>query len=484
MESTDYLKVLRRRWKIILASGLLSALVVLLLVQPEASGLGARSYTATATLLQPVDGALGPEFTALLVTTGPVPVAVAEQLDYAGEPTELSALVQVSPDAETGAVQISTTSTDPEQAALIANTFAEATLAEVADRTTGAVAGVPPIELLERATPLPNDDSLLSGPTTQSGRLVLGLVVGLVLGSALALLVERFDTSVRDRIDVQRAYRVPVLAEVPRLPRSARSSRGVIVKTDPASTAAEAFRSLRSSVLLIPSRVLLPADADQLVGPTSERGRPQIILVTSARAGEGKTTTAVNLAAALAESGQQTLVLDFDFRRPDAHRYLDVINGPGLSDLVHAEEGEHELRTLCRPSAVDGVRMVPAGTMIDQPPALPTRIAGLLSDARGLADVVIVDSPPMLLGNDAMDLMPYVDTVLVTCRSGRVTRDQAERASELLARLRVPVVGAAFIGWRASVRNLGERIAHRSGALTNSEFPRRDTGASAHRAES
>jgi Mrp family chromosome partitioning ATPase/capsular polysaccharide biosynthesis protein len=468
MESTDYLHVLLRRWKVILSAGILAMLAVWLLAPAGTPGLGSGSYTATATLVQDPGTPRSVKFTALLVTTGSVPRAAAKDLAYTGDPVSLGNSLTVKADIDTGAVTIAATSTDPQEAARIVNAFAQETVAEMRRRW---VAGVQPgISVLQDAVVEPAETGVLRGPKSQGGRLLLGLVVGVILGSALALVLERFDTSVRDRTGVQRAYRVPVLAEVPRLPRALRGAHSVILRTHPMSMAAEAFRSLRSSVLLMPSRVLQPADPEAARPDAApERSRPQVILVASARSGEGKTTTAVNLAAALAEGGQRVLVLDCDFRRPEAHRFLDVPNGPGLSDLIHAGDGVADLLALSRPTVVDGVRLVPAGTMVDQPPALPTRVAGVLAEARGLADVVIVDSSPMLVGNDAMDLMPYVDTVLVTCRSGRLTRDQADRASDLLVRMRVPVVGAALIGAGPTTPPLSHLLSHRSSANGSSE---------------
>jgi Mrp family chromosome partitioning ATPase len=482
MDSTDYLHILLRRWKVILSAGILAVLAVWLLAPAGTPGVGAGSSTATATLVQDPGTPRSVKFTALLVTTGSVPEAAAQRLGYTGDPVSLGNSLTVKSDVDTGTVTIAATSTDPREAARIVDAFAQETVTEMRQRWVGGQS--PGITVLQDAVVEPTPTGVFRGPTSQGGRLLLGLVVGLILGSALALLLERFDTSVRDRTGVQRAYRVPVLAEVPRLPRSLRGAHSVILRTQPMSMAAEAFRSLRSSVLLIPSRVLQPADPEAARPDATERTRPQVILVASARSGEGKTTTAVNLAAALAEGGERVLVLDCDFRRPEAHRFLDVPNGPGLSDLIHAGEGAADLLALSRPTAVDGVRLVPAGTLVDQPPALPTRIAGVLAEARGLADIVIVDSSPMLVGNDAMDLMPYVDTVLVICRSGRLTRDQADRASDLLVRMRVPVVGAALIGARPTPPPLGQLILHRSSAYGSSERRARLAQTAAARRES
>ncbi len=475
MESTAYLKVLRRRWKVIVASGILGAIVVVVLGLTNAA-LVSSSYpaTASATLIQ-ADAPRTVDFTALLVTTGPVPVAVAEKLGYTDEPTNLSRPLVVVANADTGAVNISMTSVNRDYALQLVDAFAQETLAEVRARS----GGVGQFELLQPAVLQPADQGIIRGPTTPGGRLVLGLAIGLILGCALALVVERLDTRMRDRDDVETVYRVPVLAEVPPTGHSKRGEHSVVVVDHPASVAAEAYRSLRSYVMLLPSKALRTGDTAPATDAASAgRKPPQVLLITSARAGEGKTTSVVNLAAALAEGGRRVLILDADFRRPDAHRFLDVPNGPGLSDLIHAEDGPEQLLALSRPTAVEGVRLVTAGTMIDHPPGLPTRVAGLLAEARRLADVVIIDSPPMLLGNDAMDLMPYVDTVLITCRSGRPTREQVARASDLLARMRVPVVGVALIGWRSSGAPLS-RFPSRGAGSSNSERMRRTTEAPA-----
>ncbi len=258
-----------------------------------------------------------------------------------------------------------------------------------------------------------------------------------MLGLVLALLLERFDTRLRRRDEIQQAMNVPVLAEVPRRARSDRRSM-LFLADDPGGAQAEAYRSLRSAMMLLPSRPLLGAE----VASESRRSTtdaPRVILVVSARAGAGKTTVAANLAAVLAESGKRVLVLDCDFRNPSLHKMLDVPWGPGLSDLWDAEASQ--LLTVSRPTTIPNVRLVTAGNSLDRPLALPTKIAGLVQEARGLADMVVIDAGPLLTANEAIDLMPYVDSVLVVVRSGRTTRDQAHRSVELLARMRVPVSG-------------------------------------------
>jgi Mrp family chromosome partitioning ATPase len=139
------------------------------------------------------------------------------------------------------------------------------------------------------------------------------------------------------------------------------------------------------------------------------------------------------------------MVLDCDFRGPDAHQYLGVSPGLGLSNLV-TQETDVDLSQHVRHSDIPGVEIVTAGTQLQRPSALPSRMGDLVTQARQFADIVLIDSAPMLLGNDAMDLMPFVDTVLVVSYSGRATSEDAQRASELLARTRAPVIGVALVG--------------------------------------
>ena len=429
-----------------------------------------------------------------------MPAIVAKKLGYKGDPTLLASELTVTTNADIGTISVKATGPDPSEVAKRANTFATVFLSYLQTRQTqqkqgriavlektlkqtskdiAAVQGQlsaapkdvvlkaqsqalstryqrafsdlqaqfeevstgPGLTVLQKATAIPSADAgtVLTAPTSRSGRLKIAGLAGLLLGIVLALLLDRFDTRLRRRNEVQEAMNLPVLAEVPKAPRSDRKTMLFMVH-DPGGAQAEAFRGLRSSMMLIPGSPLSPGDS----GRRAAAQPPAVILVVSARAGEGKTTTAANLAAAMAESGKRVLVLDCDFRNPTQHQVLDVPWGPGLSDLWDAEASE--LFTLSRPTAMPNLRLVTAGNALDRPVALPTKMAGLIQEARGFADVVIIDAAPLLTANEAIDLMPYVDSVLVVCRSGRTTRDQAHRSVELLGRMRVPVSGIVLNG--------------------------------------
>ena len=449
-----------------------------------------------------------PAYTAFFVTTGEVPRRAATALHFTGDPAILAAGVRVSTSVDVGSITIVYNDSNAKQSARVANAFADSTVTYFRDQaqkqrqdaikatqtqlttlgnqvttlskqlksdpnnplllsqrssqasqygaaysTHQQLLNAPPaqtnLQILQRATPIPVLSSGFTPPNSRKSRTLLGAILGLFIGVGLILLLERFDTRIKGRNSAARALRVPVLAEIPRLPWKARRALTPVVLSEPASPIAEAYRTLRSALTLLPSKTV-PLATDQFNGaeatPSQSFRAPRVLLVTSSRSREGKTTTVANLAAALAETGKRVLVLDCDFRNPNAHKRLGVPEGPGLTDILTTDSPT--LEPLMQPTLAEGVRLVRAGTQLEHPGQMATRMAGLVHEARQLADVVLIDSSPILHANDALDLMPHVDSVLIVLRSGRVTSDQADRVSDLLARLRVPIIGSAFIGSR------------------------------------
>jgi len=278
------------------------------------------------------------------------------------------------------------------------------------------------------ATAVRVDHSRLA-PTTVPGWMLAAGVLAF-LGCAIALVVERVEGKLRTRNGVERAFGLPVLAEVPAV-----EGEGVVAATQPLSGAADAFRDLRTSL----ARLGRPP-ARHGAG----RGMPLELtstVVTSAGAGEGKTTTAVNLAAVVAETGKSVLVIDCDMRAPDAHGHLGVDPGPGLSDVLL---GAATLDQVAVPTSVPGVRLVGAGRPTQNPAALLARQQDFVALARMLADFVILDAPPLSV-HDTSELVWMVDAVVVTCRMDRTTITQAERAQEVLGLLGAPAAGVVML---------------------------------------
>ncbi|AXI76661.1 tyrosine-protein kinase family protein [Peterkaempfera bronchialis] len=300
----------------------------------------------------------------------------------------------------------------------------------------------------------PADSTLLTAPSSRPLRLALAVALGLALGVVAALMLDRIDGKVRTRNGAEEAFALPVIGEIPVLSRRLRRLREPVVVARPSASAAEAYRSLRSTLLLTgpPSLSLhirdgeedgSPAAAAALVSRRLAHPAP-VVLVMSGRSGDGKTTTVANLAAALAETGRSVLVLDCDFRHPQTHEHFGVAaRGPGMAELLRGDRLTG-IVDVVRTTNVEGVTLIGAGNTNAYPAALVMRAGEVLQRARRHADIVLIDTSPLLHANDAYDLVQHADAVLVTARSGNVTPEQAARVSELLARTGVPVAGLAL----------------------------------------
>ncbi|MFF7458808.1 CpsD/CapB family tyrosine-protein kinase [Kitasatospora sp. NPDC008115] len=293
------------------------------------------------------------------------------------------------------------------------------------------------------------DGNLLSSPS-RGVRLGLAVALGLALGVVAALMLSRMDTRLRSRNAVEEAFNLPVIGEVPHLSRRQRRVREPLVRARPSDPAAEAYRSLRSTLLLTgPDSLARPAggdDRDPARTVSRRLAEPApVVLVASGSSRDGRTITIANLAAALAETGREVLVLDCDFRHPQLHAHLGVGDGPGMAELLSGER-LGELDDLVRPTNVAGVSLITGGNTTAYPAALVLRAGEVLRRARRHADVILVDTSPLLHANDAYDLVQHADAVLVTVRSGNVTPEQADRVAELLSRTGVPVAGVALLG--------------------------------------
>jgi len=314
---------------------------------------------------------------------------------------------------------------------------AEALVAEAAALENNPAAS--PVEVLQPAVAVPTGTQTFRPPSQTGDRLLVGAGLGLLLGFALALVVERLDSRLRSRDDLESAWELPVLAEIPRHPWRRHRAPVVLSATEPSGATAEAHRSLRSA-LLLPRP--LPRHSDE---PGAVAEQAVVFLVTSALAAEGKTTTVANLAVVMAETGRSVLVLSFDFRNPTIQDHLDVPAGAGLSDLLSARRPQ-DLAGVARDTAFAGVSLATSGQETSHPGALLTGAAALFDEARRQADVVLVDAPPILGVSDTLDLAAHVDAVLVVARPKRATQAQARAARRLLSRLGIRAVGTTIVG--------------------------------------
>lgn len=246
----------------------------------------------------------------------------------------------------------------------------------------------------------------------------LAVVLGLLLGLAAAVVVDRLDDSIRSREELEAATGRPVLASVPvDAPPDARP----IALSRPADYAVEVYRTLRANV--------------QFLGLDEPL---RVLQVTSSLAEEGKTTTVSNLAVVMAQAGREVLLVDADLRRPRLHEVFDIPAAPGLTDLLLGEPLE-----LVTHRPIDGLTVVTAGTVPPNPSELlaSERTRETMDRLAQQFDVVLVDSAPILPVSDSLALSAAVDGVLVVVQLQRATRRDVLESLARLDRVQAPVLG-------------------------------------------
>jgi len=284
-------------------------------------------------------------------------------------------------------------------------------------------------------------------PTGKSRKLAVGLIVGLMLGIGGAVLADTLDSSIRRRSDIEKLLGVPTLAILPsleplgkvsaNLPNALRkiatASRSkhdphqdLVTVTAPRSPGAEAIRTLRTNLMFSQSVKSM-----------------RTLVVTSASPGEGKTTTASNLAAAFAQQGLRVLLVDCDLRRARLHRTFKTAREPGFSDLVLGYQTEE---AVTKDTEVRGLYLIPSGKL----PPNPAELLGsdavrstLLNLTEGY-DLIVIDTPPLLAASDAAILATLAQGVVLVLRAGTTENAAAQQSLQQLTSVGARVIGAVL----------------------------------------
>lgn len=257
---------------------------------------------------------------------------------------------------------------------------------------------------------------------SKSLRVLLGTVAGLVLGLISAFGIEAWDDRVRRRDQVESLTKLGILTEIPRLSREQTRDHHVAVVDEPVGIPAERYRSARTAINFAFGDL---TDVDP--------GTTPVLMVTSPGPAEGKTTAVSNLAAAFADDGRRVLVIDGDFRRPAVRRYL----GP-VPNLIAPEEPAE--------TRIEGVWFLPGPRDVPTPEFAAEELIRTTGTWRNEFDLVILDTPPILTTNDAVELLPSASAVLLVLRAGQTRTKAAARVAELLENYRAHVVGVLFNG--------------------------------------
>ncbi len=467
-----YVETFRERFWLILLTMLITTGIAVLYVLTAA-----KTYEAEATILvtpvssgDPVLASLGligvsadptrdVETASKLVTSSNVSEAVLIRVKSPLDSEEMLSKLTAVPIAQSNIVAVTATGDSPEEAKELSDAFAEEAVAIrtaalhsqieqqlplleeqlTGDRTptAGEESAADQIAQLQLLASGPTPDmrvqTLATLPTSQaSPRPVLsiaaGIVAGAILGIVAAFAAQVLDPRLRREAQLRRLYRLPVLG---RVPKESRASEEPLSPSAVSPVTSEAYRTLRTT----------------LTAPV-EAGRAQVILVTGSAPSEGKSTTAVNLAASFALAGKRVILIESDLRRPVLGQTLGVTPHSGGVVGVLIENVSLAQALIPTPMFGPNMQLLLAdyeGGWITDLFSIPSA-EQMIEDARQMADYVIVDSPPL---NDVVDGLPLAklaDDVLIVVKLGTTRLDKLAQLGELLGENGVRPVGFAVIG--------------------------------------
>lgn len=355
------------------------------------------------------------------VKTVSTPVVLQPAIDSLGlstTPAELAQRVKATTDLNTVLISISVSDTSPVQAAATAEAVASSLIKAVDRLERPTTGGTSPVNL-SVITPAAAPERP-SAPSTKLN-LALGAFVGLLAGIGAAMLRTILDTRIRGEADVRRVTNAPVLGGISYDGEA--SKRPLLTQTAHQSPRAESFRQLRTNLQF-----------------ANVAGKARSVLVTSSVPGEGKSTTATNLAIALAQAGQSVCLVDADLRRPMIHDYLRLERTAGLTTALI---GGADINDLLQPWGEDNLYVLTAG----QIPPNPSELLGseemkhLLIRLESAFDTVVVDAPPLLPVTDATVLSQHVGGVVVIVGSQKTRTQDLSKSLAALGLVKATVLG-------------------------------------------
>ena len=341
-----------------------------------------------------------------LVTKRPVLEAVVGRVPGLKDAETLRGMISVGVIRDTQLLSLSVESADPIQATIVANATAQAFI-DQNDTTDFARTGT--VSVVEPAVP----------PTTPvkprvTLNMMLGMIAGLLVAAGLVFVMEYLDDTVKGEQDVERVAGLTTLGMVVRFGR--KESRQLLGGYGSRSPAAESYRAIRTSVQFA----------------TMDR-RGQVLLVTSPNAGDGKSTTAANLAVTMASAGKRVILVDADLRKPTLHQVFNLENRVGLTSALLSGNGT---RSYIQPSGFDNLSVLASGPLPPNPSELLSspRMRDLVDALRRETDVVVMDSPPALVVTDATLLSALADGTILVAEAGHTRSAALRQAADGLSR--------------------------------------------------
>lgn len=430
VELRDYIKVLRKRWRFVALLALLAlagAAAASLLATPQYEA-RTQLFVSTQAAGSASDLLQGSSFTqqrvksyADVVTSPRVLDPVIEELGLPVTASKLGERVTAEAPLDTVLINVSVLDEAPAQAAMIANAVGESFATVVSELEQPSDGSPSPVTI---STIDPASEPL--APVSPNTRLnvALGLLVGLALGVGAAVLRESLDTSVKGEDDVRQVTEASVLGGIAYDPEAPKCP--LIVQADPQGSRAEAFRQLRTNLQFV-----------------DVANHPRSFVVTSSIPGEGKSTTAANLAITMAASGARVCLVEGDLRRPKVAEYLGMEGSVGLTTVLI---GQAELGDVLQPWGNGNLHVLPAGQVPPNPSELlgSSAMEDLLRKLETTYDAVLIDAPPLLPVTDAAVLTKLADGAVLVIGSHKINRDQLAKALGNLESVNGRVLGVVL----------------------------------------
>lgn len=427
MELSDYLRVFRRNWITVAASVLLGVFIA-----AAASLIAQPTYSAKTQLFVAIQSSgsvtelqQGNTFTQARVqsyvktaSTPAVLQPVIDSLALETTPAQLATKVQASADLETVLINISAEDSSPVQAAAIAQGVGTSLIKVVEGLEQPSVGGTSPVKL-SVITPAVAPSSP-SAPNT-SLNMALGLVIGLGAGLGLAVLRSTLDTRVRGADDLDGVSDAAVLGGITF--DSEATGRPLLTQTGAQSPRAESFRQIRTNL--------------QFASVSSES---TALLVTSSLPGEGKSTTATNMAIAMAQEGKRVVLVDADLRRPTIAQYLGLESQAGLTTALIKNSS---VQDLLQPWGEDELHVLTSGQIPPNPSELlgSQAMSDLITHLESIFDIVIIDAPPLIPVTDAAVLAQKVGGVVLVVGAARIRTKDLQKSIDSLKLVNAHLLG-------------------------------------------
>lgn len=268
-------------------------------------------------------------------------------------------------------------------------------------------------------------------PTTPVGpnrsmTVLLAAAIGLLLALGAAFLMDYLDDTLKNPDDIKAATNLSTLGAITVIEGESPDQK-LVTALHPKSPTAEAYRILRTNLQF-----------SALDNP------PRTLMTTSPNPGEGKSTTLANLGVVMAQQGQRVILVDTDLRRPTLHRFFELPNSVGLTTALL--QANPVADGFVQPTRIENLQVLTSGPLPPNPAELigSERFKALLEDLKQHADVVLLDSPPVLAVTDAAILARQVDGVLMIVEAGGTRRPLATSAKDALEKVGAKVLGVAL----------------------------------------